>query len=203
MATRDLRSSEAVSDEQEFTIGIEAGALVPDSLPWISVDLVSGKVKADGTEISLLNAAARDKIEKGDTKFEPNALFSVKEGDDILLRVTFERFGTPLDISLDAIRLVVKEFETDGVLVASTEAFEKQGVGSSANFLLHAQFESGALAGALSNYETAGGTVAFLLGEIEYIQINPETVGPETLVRSSATFPIRVERDIADNPPPY
>ena len=117
----------------------------------------------------------------------------------MLSRISFVRNETVQDISLDALRLVMKEYEPESALVVSTEAFEKQGTGTGTNFLLHTKFDGTALAGALSNYESDAATFFYALAEIEYTQINPESVGPATLVRSSATFIIRIERDIANN----
>ncbi len=180
-----LVASNADGDSAEvaFTIGIEPGALVPDSLPWLSVNVVTGAILVDGESPEKDAAYA----------------LAVKEGDDLLARISFVRGTTVQDISLDALRLVLKEYEPEAALVVSTEAFEKQGTGTGANFLLHAKFDGETLAGALSNYEEDGGTVFFALAEIEYTQVNAESVGPETLVRTSATFKIRIERDIADN----
>lgn len=189
-------NADGASAVQQFTIGIEPGALVPDSLPWISVDLVSGGISVDGVAVPLLDAAARGKINKGE---EPPYAILVKEGDDLLSRITFNRQGTPQDISLTALKMVLKQYEPESAVTVSTEAFAKQGTGSGANFLLHSKFEGLALGSALSGYEDDAGTVFFALAEIEYTQVNPETVGPATLVRSSATFAIRVERDIANN----
>jgi hypothetical protein len=190
------------SDEQEFTIGIEPGALVPDSLPWLAVDVVTGQLMVDGSPVDPLNEEVLEKLrEKNskDTTFEPPFVLAVKEDDDVLARISFARGSNVQDISLDALRLVIKQFETEGELQVSTEAFEKQGSGTGTNFLLHTKFDGAAIAAALADYEKDEGTFFYALAEIEYTQVNAEDVGPETLVRSSATFLIRIERDIAHN----
>ncbi len=195
-----LKASNADGDsaEQQFTIGIEPGALVPDSLSWLCVDVVTGQLSVDGKEVDPLDAKALAALEKGETADVPFA-FAVKEDDDLLARISFIRGTTVQDINLDALRLVVKEYEPDSVLVVSSEVFDKQGVSTGTNFLLHSKFDGAALAGALSNYEADTGTFFFALAEIEYVQVNPEygDVGPQLLTRTSATFLIRIERDLA------
>lgn len=187
------------SAEVEFTLGIEPGALVPDSLPWLAVNVFTGQLMADGVEVPPLTNDILANLGKNTPGFDPPFALAVKEGDDLLSRISFVRGETVQDISLDALRLVIKEYEPESVLGVSTEAFEKQGTGTGTNFLLHAKFSGSALAAALSNYEEDKGTFFYALAEIEYTQVNPESVGPATLVRSSATFIIRIERDIADN----
>lgn len=191
-------NSDGDSAEQEFTIGIEPGALVPDSLPWLAINLFTGQIQADGEDVEPLTDDIVKGLGKRDSAAPPFAL-AVKEGDDLLTRISFYRGETVQDISLDALRLILKEYEPDNEICISTEAFEKQGSGTGTNFLLHTKFNGGAMAAALTNYEQDGGTFFYALAEIEYTQINPESVGPATLIRSSATFLIRVERDIADN----
>ncbi len=185
------------SAEQQFTIGVEPGALVPDALPWIAVDTVSGQIRVDNVAIAPLTPEILKKMEE-DEKFEPPVVLAVKEGDDLLSRISFVRGQTVQDITLTTLRLVLKEFEPEQTLVVSG-AFQKQGNSTGTNFLLHSKFDGAALAGALSNYEGDKGTFFYALAEFERGETNNTGVGPATLIRSSATFVIRIERDIADN----
>lgn len=186
------------SAEQKFTIGVEPGALVPDSLPWLAVDVVTGKISVDGVAVEPLTAEVLAKLEAGGD-YEPPCALGVKEGDDLLARVSFLRATTVQDINLDALRMVLKQYEPEAVLCVSSETFEKQGTSTGTNFLLHSRFDGSSLAGALSNYESDAGTFFYGIAEIEYTQVNSESVGPAVLVRSSATFLIRIERDLANN----
>lgn len=185
------------SAEQQFTIGIEPGALVPDSLPWLCVDVVTGELRVDDKVVKPLDTKTLEALEKGGEDLD--YAFAVKEDDDLLARISFVRGKTVQDVNLDALRLVVKEYEPDVALVVSSETFVKQGASTGTNFLLHSKFDGAKLAGALSNYEADTGTFFYALAEIEYVQVNPQygDVGPATLTRTSATFLVRIERDLA------
>lgn len=187
------------SAEQQFTIGIEPGALIPDSLPWLAINVVTGELQVDGEVVPTLTDADRRKLGV-DTTFVPPVALAVKEGDDLLTRVSFVRGETVQDIDIDSMRLVLKEYEPENELVVSSEPIEKQGASTSTNYLLHTKFDGNLLASSLSNYESDEGTYFYALAEIEYVQVNSESVGPSTLTRSSATFCVRIERDLANNP---
>lgn len=189
-------NGDGASAEQVFTIGIEPGALVPDSLPWLAVNTLTGAILVDGEVVPDLSDEVRNKMRQ-QSGFVPPFALAIKENDDLLARISFVRDTSVQDINLDSLRLVLKQFQPEGNLVVSDEAFEKQGTGTGTNFLLHAKFDGDQLAASLSYYEEDQGTYFYALAEIEYVQVNPETVGPELLVRSSATFAIRVERDLA------
>lgn len=186
------------SDEQQFTIGIEAGALVPDSLPWLAVDTVTGQIMVDGQAIEPLTPEILKKLEVEEENFEPPFVLAVKADDDLLSRVSFIRGTTVQDLTLDSLRLVLKEFEPEKTLVVSG-AFQKQGNSTGTNFLLHAKFDAAALKAALTGYERAKGTFFYALAEFERGEVNNTGVGPATLIRSSATFIVRVERDLGKN----
>ncbi|MEI9894240.1 MAG: hypothetical protein WDN28_10235 [Chthoniobacter sp.] len=68
--------------------------------------------------------------------------------------------------------------------------------------LLHAKFDGAALAASLSNYEADTGTFYDALAEIEFTHDNPYNgipVGPDSLVRTTKTFRIRIERDLGES----
>jgi len=168
-----------------LTIGIEPASVTPDSKYEMAIDLSSGKV-------SHLNYS----VQSASAQPSETPLLSIKEDDDMLLRILFLKGGNVIDLDLTSLKFAVKELEPESVLVLSTPTFEKQGSGSNAGFLLHVKFDGDLLASSLSNYEEDGGTFFDGLAEIEWIQTNTETIGPVELRRSSATFRVRVERDL-------
>lgn len=153
----------------------------------------------DGIPVAPLTDAIRREMETNQHSSPPPYALSVKEDDDLLTRISFIRGNTVQDLDIDSIKLVLKEFEPESEIVVSSEPIEKQGASTSTNYLLHAKFDGAKLSAALSNYEADEGTFFYALAEIEYVQINGESVGPGMLVRSSSTFCVRVERDIASN----
>jgi hypothetical protein len=168
-----------------LTIGIEPASVTPDSKHEMAIDLGSGQV-------SLLSYS----VQSPTSQPTGAPLISVKEDDDLLLRILFLKGGNVIDLDLTSLKFAVKELEPESVLVLSTPTFEKQGTGSNAGFLLHVKFNGDLLASSLSNYEEEGGTFFDALAELEWVQTNTETIGPVELRRSSATFRVRIERDL-------
>lgn len=176
------------SPEVLFTIGIEPSAPALDANIDVIHDLVTNAVSMQGSSVVTSTAAVTEPI------------IFIKEGDDLMLRVRYLRGATfiGLDTEDGDLRLVLKELEPESALVVSTE-FARVNTGANTHYLLHAKFDGDALASALSNYERDGGTFFDALAELEITYANPDAVGPLELVRTSRTFKIRIERDLADN----
>ena len=178
-------NGDGTSDSVLFVIGIEPAALAPDSHLDVTVDVDSGAVAIVGI------------TPDSPTQTNPNpALIRVKENDDLMMRIFFQKSGTTLDLPLTSLKFGVKEFEPDGLLDLSDDAFAKIGVGTNTCYLLHVKFNGPALAGSLSDYEDDQGTFFLALTEIERIETNAETIGPATLTRTSQTFGVRIDRDL-------
>lgn len=168
-----------------LTIGIEPASVTPDSKHEIAIDLGTGQV-------TLLNYS----VQSPASQPTDAPLISAKEDDDLLLRILFLKGGNVIDLDLTSLKFAIKELEPESILVLSTPTFQKQGSGSNAGFLLHVKFDGDLLVSSLSNYEEDGGTFFNALAEIAWGQTNTETIGPVELRRSSATFRIRIEREL-------
>lgn len=171
-----------------LTVGIEPAAATPDSKYDIAIDLSTGKVSV--ITYSSGNAPAADA-----------PLLSVKEDDDLVLRVFFTKGGSVIDVGLTSLKFAVKELEPESILVLSSPTFDRQGSGADTAFILHVKFDGDLLQGALTDYENDDGTFFTALGELAWVQLNAESVGPPELRRSSATFKVRIEREIVSPMP--
>lgn len=178
-------NGDGASAEVRFTIGIEPAANAPDGNIDLVWDLATNIVSRQDTS-GAAPSAGNDPV------------LNVKEGDDLMARMRFRKGGTFIDLAVTGLRFALKEFEPEGEIVVGN-TFVKEGEDTTANYLFYAQFIASALASSLSNYEADGGTFYVGLGEFEVTFTNPESIGPAELVRSSATFAVRVERDIAEN----
>jgi hypothetical protein len=127
----------------------------------------------------------------------------VKEQDDLIVRLRTVKNGTVLDLGALAdpanLKLVLKELEPENQVVVSDGA-AKISTGDASSYLVHAKFDGAALAASLSNYETDAGTSYDALAEFELTFSNPGyPVGPGSLVRTSKTFRIQIERDLGES----
>src|SRR5215210_7336697 len=172
------------SDPLVLTIGIEPAAVAPDAKLDVTVEVDTGEVK-------VVSYSAQTQSQSANTT-TPAPLLSVKEDDDLIMRIFFLKGGGVIDLNLTSLKFAVKELEPESALDLSTPAFAKLGSGASTCFLLHVKFDGDLLASSLGNYEADQGTFFDALAEIERVETNPETVGPVELRRSSQTFRVRI-----------
>jgi len=106
--------------------------------------------------------------------------------------------GGTLSAMTNALKLVIKQFEPEVKTVVSDGSVQA-GLAGAASQLVHAKLTGALLQGALSDYEADAGTFFNALAEFELTFPNPYgTIGGETLVRSSKTFTIQIERDLGE-----
>lgn len=153
-------NGDGTSEPVEFTIGIEAGAPRADTAVELNWDVVTGRV-------------SRRTFSTTTTAEDVNTpLFAVKEGDDVRLRIFLVKGTTPAAVDIIDLRMVLKQFEPEDVVLAST-GYLTDGTGTDATHLLHAKVQSTAVAGALAEEETDNGTSFVALAELERTEQNP------------------------------
>lgn len=173
-----------------FTIGIEPAAAAIDTNLDFVWELTTNTIVPQFSSVLTITPPAATN--------PPTPVMSVKEGDDLLIRLRVTKSGIPLDLNVSDFRLGVKELEPEGLVVVSSE-FAKLGEGQSAVYLIYAKCDGDALATALSNYEADGGTEFNGLAEFQMTFENIESIGPDDLVRSSNNFTLQVNRDLINN----
>ena len=169
-----------------FTIGIEPAAAAPDSNIDLVWDFATNNIIAQTSSTLSLTPAAADA-----------PIIYVKEQDDLITRLRLLKNGSVLSPNVTACNLVLKELEPENQIVIS-DAFAQAGIADSYSVLVHAKFDGTLLAAALSNYEEDAGTFFPALAEIELTFDNPFGVGPGSLVRTSKTFRIQIDRDLGE-----
>lgn len=166
-------NGDGTSPEVLFTIGIEAGAPRSDMEIELNWDVVTGRV-------------ARRTLSTTATAAEVTApLFAVKEDDDLKLRVFLVKGTTPVAAEVVDLQLVLKQFEPEGVVLAST-GFLADGEGTAATWLLHAKVTGAEIAARLAENEGDTDTSFVALAELELTVQNPWWNIPATLVTSLA-----------------
>lgn len=173
------------SAEVLFTIGIEPAAASPDANTDLVWDIGTGGIFLQtSSALNLTPPAAGVPV------------MTVKEGDDFLARLRIIKGGTVIAPVASNLRLAVKELEPEAEVVISTE-WEQIGTGTGTSYLVYGAFDGTLLAASLANYEADAGTRYEGLAEFELTYANPYAIGPVSLVKSSLTFLLRIERDIA------
>lgn len=174
------------SSEVESAAASSAGA----DAEVVQITVPGGKVRIAGK--------AGDDVEAGKP---PVSLVTWKAHDTRLLIIRFvTEAGVRVDPDPDTLRITIKEYEPEGVLVTADD-FEKSGAGETAEFALPITFTGAGLAGALSEHEDyaepALRTVALCLADIEWTREITHNSVPVTLTVSTQTFGVSIERDIA------
>jgi hypothetical protein len=182
-------NGDGTSDEVLFTIGIEPAAAAPDSNADLVWNFGTNDIIAQTSSALNLTPAA-DGI----------PILYVKEQDDLIIRLRLLKSGSILDLMVadNQAVLVLKELEPENQVIIS-DASKQIGTGDASSLLLHAKFNGAALAASLTNYEADSGTYYDALAEIELTFPSPYgDFGPDTLVRTSKTFRLRIERDLGE-----
>src|SRR5438067_1482468 len=92
------------SDPLVLTIGIEPAAVAPDAKLDVTVDVDTGEVK-------LVSYSAQTQQSQSANTTTPAPLLSVKEDDDLLMRIFFLKGGGVIDLNLTSLKFAVKELE--------------------------------------------------------------------------------------------
>jgi len=169
-----------------LTIGIDPRAFSAHSGVDLFIDTATGAVTATPPGTTAVTTTV------------PSWLFSLKEGDDLLLFVHFVRDGTILDLgALTELTFGMKQFEPERTLVLSTD-FGRTGAGDETIYIAYIHFESADFKAALSDYESDTGTSFIPLAEIAWKEPNATDpkIGPDVLQRRSATFNVFASRAI-------
>lgn len=164
-----------------LTIGIEAAnAALTSSGYEVKIDVATRQIESLSTSADL-------------------KIFA-KEGDSLLLWLTFLKNGQALDLDIQSLALALKEFEPEARLVLGNE-FKKFGTGTGAYYGLYVAISGDDLAGSLSNYDADKGTAFDGLAEIEWQEANPDHAGgfgPENLRFTTRDFALTIARDMAE-----
>ncbi|MEO7933197.1 MAG: hypothetical protein ABIT76_08580 [Chthoniobacterales bacterium] len=208
----------------DFTTDITAA-----TISKVSTGLISGAATVPGVfvvELKATNAEGTGRLivpigitpQAGSNSFYPDVEIDVvtrevlwpgcviKLHDALILRVAFKNSGSYIDMDLTGLRMVLKQEETESILVKGN-TFAKVGAGTAARYLLYIPASDAAFAAALADSEdnipldAASGlsTTGFpALAEISWTVNNASGISgsPTTLNQSSKTFLIEAERDL-------
>ncbi len=169
-------NGDGTSTPLALTIGIEeSAALLTNSGYQVEIDVVT-------RQASLVGG--------GDLH-----LFA-RENDSLLLWITLKKGGVALDLDMQSMEIAIKEFSPDGRIVLGSE-WKKYGSGTGAYYGLYAAIVGTALRNSLSSYEKDSGTLFDGLGEIGWVEANPDTgdFGPENFQFSTRDLPITLAAD--------
>jgi len=168
------------------------------------VDVDTGAVAINGSEAQPFGG-------------EVAPLFTVTEGDGLLLYVQFRRGETTLDLgALSSLRMSVKnKAEEDELFVGGGADTAANGTamgklaGTPATYVIYTSFSGDALTEALDEAEQGlepGQAAEFVgLAQLTRVEVNAVQtaggfrIGPATVPRTSISFPVRVVRDFNDN----
>ncbi|MEI6035098.1 MAG: Ig domain-containing protein [Verrucomicrobiae bacterium] len=184
-------NADGTSSPLVLTIGIEsANAALTSSGYEVNIDVAT-------REISF-TAAAASTTAAAPAAAAPNLY--AKEGDSLLLWISFVKNGQALDLDIQTLAIAVKEFEPEARLVLG-DAWKKYGTGTGAYYGLYAAISGVDLASALGNYEADGGTAFDGLAEIEWQEANADhadAFGPENFRFTTRDFKLTIARDMAE-----
>jgi hypothetical protein len=189
-------NDDGVSEPVVFALGIEAAGF---SLPSVTADMVVDVVTRQVGVLANGKVTYSDDVKReGEKIVRPAPILFSKAGDNLLLVVRLVKNGVGVDVPVTGMKLVVKEFDPETVLVESDE-FDWVGTGAEKIQRVHVAMEGEALRAALSNYEDDESTMFPALAEIEWTVGNSGQFGPDELTFTSRTFTILIPRDLAEN----
>lgn len=184
-----------LSDTVNITIGIDSAP--SDSMATLLVDVNTSRVyqsDGEGGWTALFGADGK-----------PIPALWMKHGDAFPLAVRFCMGAQYVDLPLTSLKLTFKQFEPEAVLFSAggdDETGFLRVAGSSAEltyYVVVIEPTGDALDNALSEAEADAGTAFWALAEIEWQLANPYGIGPDTLIRTSLTFIVGLERDLTAN----
>jgi hypothetical protein len=189
-------NDDGVSEPEVFALGIEAaGFTTPAVTADVVIDVVTRRV---GVLANGQVTYSEDPKKAGEKIMRPEAILYSKAGDNLILIVRLVKNGVAVDVPVTGMKLVVKEYDPETVLVESNE-FDWVGTGAEKIQRVHVAMESEKLRAALSNYEDDEATMFPALAEFEWTVSNAGGFGPDTLTFTSRTFAILIPRDLAEN----
>ena len=158
----------------------------------IGIDAASAALTNSGYEVKI-NVVTRQ-IEFVASGGTAPKLFA-KEGDSLLLWISFQKDGVNLDLDIGSLAVALKEFNPDSRLVLG-DTWKKFGSGTGAYYGLYASISGTALSAALSNYEADAGTAFDGLADIQWTEANPDhaTFGPVDFQFTTKDFLLTVAR---------
>ena len=192
-----------------LTIGIEASnAALTSSGYEVKIDvatrqisfLAAGAASSQTVEETKISGATTTKTSGISTVSASAPNLFAKEGDSLLLWVTFVKNGQALDLDIQTLALAIKEFEPDNRLVLG-ETWKKYGSGTGAYYGLYSAIAGADLKSVLSNYESDSGTAFDGLAEIEWQEANADHgsgFGPENFRFTTRDFRVSIARDMAE-----
>jgi hypothetical protein len=169
------------SDSMFVAIGIEVSEYYPDAFIEVDVNLLTGKVSLVGGDVSA------------------SAVLFAKKGDSLMLSVGFRKGSVLQDLELGDLTYVIKEYETEAILVQSSGEFEKVGSYESTRYKLVVELDADVLTPILTNYEDDKATTFPAVSEFRWSILHtlPGDEDPTELERSSQNFTTTLYRDIA------
>lgn len=190
-----------------LTIGIEeANAALTSSGYELKIDVATRKIEfisAPGSQQTVeetkVSGTTTTKTTGSRTIDGTAPNLFAKEGDSLLLWISFVKGGQSLDLDIQTLELAIKEFEPDTRLVLGDD-WKKFGSGTGAYYGLYSDISGTDLANALANYEADGGTAFDGLAEIEWTETNPDNgdgFGPADFRFTTRDFRISIARDMA------
>jgi hypothetical protein len=128
-------------------------------------------------------------------------LLSLKNNDDLLLKVVFKKDTSPLDLQLTSLYFGVKDVDTSALILKSQisdweKVVAQDGATVTSYYLIYMKIGSDMLTSVLSDAEADTGTFIDAYGEIEWIMDSANEVGPASLRNSTDTFRVRITRDL-------
>lgn len=160
-----------------LTIGIEeSAALLTNSGYQVEIDVVTRAITVVGGP----------------------GLFA-RDNDSLLIWAIFKKNGVALDLDMQSMEIAIKEFAPDNRIVLGSD-WKKYGSGTGAYYGLHAAISGTAIRAALSGYEKDSGIIFDGIGEIGWVEANPDfedtpPFGPENFQFSTRDFPITLGAD--------
>ena len=197
-------NADGTSTPLVLTIGIDAASAALTSSGYeVKINVVTREIEfiaATGgttqTVSQTVTAASSTTTTTGSQTVGATApnLFA-KEGDSLVLWLSFQKDGVNLDLDVQSLAIALKEFNPDVRLVLGN-TWKKFGSGTGAYYGLYAAISGSALSAALNNYEADAGTAFDGLADIQWTETNPDhaTFGPTTFQFTTRDFRLTVAR---------
>jgi hypothetical protein len=182
-----------------LTIGIAAmSAVLTDSSYQVAIDVVTRELTVIGTAAAALPVTSVSP-ELVDLPANAAQLFG-RQNDHVLLSISFTKNGAALDLTISALKIVLKELDSDSSRIVVGSTFHKFGSGTGSYFGLYADLSTATgLADILSNYYGDAGTLFNALAQISWTETNANsgTFGPASWNFTSRNFLLAIEDDMA------
>lgn len=189
---------DGTSADAVVTIGIQPGPKGRFGYPTLLVETNTGAVFIPGPDGDWKPVI--------DEKGKATPALWLKRGDVPPIFVQFANADAYADLALTSLKLTVKHYETESVLLtvgglasASKMLRVASGRPDQLHYVMVDPIVSTPLKDALEEEADEDGTFFYALAEIEWRMPNTTGIGPSTIIRTSNTFVIGIERDL-NNP---